>query len=278
MRWLAYEVPRLRAGERALASVVLENAGLTAWDSGADGLGINLAHHWRDRLGNPIVWDGPRSHLPRRIAGGEQLELAVELRAPMPPGQYRLTFDLVHEHRFWFAELGGSELELDVEVHPRLEQRALSVTVFDGPSAATAATQEALAHQLEPLAETGGARAYLVAGCRPDPDWSRRVLDAHQEGFVAVAGAVVVDGPLLARRKVERALAPWRPGFGRMSDWNRPLLCPSTLVEVPLGRYLGLPSIEPAAVDGPALCDGRIRVRVPATSARGIGEGARRRA
>jgi hypothetical protein len=36
----------------------------------------------------------------------------------MPPGRYRLAFDLVNEGRYWFRELGNERLELDVDVLP----------------------------------------------------------------------------------------------------------------------------------------------------------------
>src|SRR5262249_42303167 len=51
VRWLAYEVPRLRAGARHDCRVALANAGSAAWQD------VKLAYHWLDDRGNPIVWD-----------------------------------------------------------------------------------------------------------------------------------------------------------------------------------------------------------------------------
>jgi hypothetical protein len=180
----------------------------------------------------------------------------------MPPGDYRLAFDLVHEHRFWFAEVGNAPLELDVAVLPRLDRRSLAVRVSGDPLLATA-TRAALAAQDEPVADEGEAIAYLVAGCIPAPDWSRRILDAHAEGFVAVGGSIELEGGWWGRRR-RRDLEPWAPAFGRVPDWPRPLLCPSLLEGAPSGELEGLPAVEPSAVAGPCLCDGRIRVRLPA--------------
>jgi hypothetical protein len=41
------------------------------------------------------------------------------VRGPIPPGRYKLAFDLVDEHRFWLAELGNFTPELEVDVAPR---------------------------------------------------------------------------------------------------------------------------------------------------------------
>lgn len=260
VRWLAYEVPTVRAGARSLARVELENAGSATWRSqGKEG--VQLAYHWLDQLGNPIVWDGIRTALERPVPPGDRIELPVALVGPMPPGAYRLAFDLVHEHRFWFAEVGNSLLELSVAVLPRLTRRALAVRIL-GDERLAAPTRAALAAQEEPAAEEGEATAYLAAGCLPAPDWSRRILDAHEEGFVAVGGSIEVEGGWRERRRL-RDLEPWAPGFGRVPDWPRPLLCPSLLVDAPVGELHGLPAVEPRAVDGPYLCDGRIRVRLP---------------
>jgi hypothetical protein len=260
VRWLAFDLPPLGAGARGVARVTLENAGSATWRSQRDE-GVQLAYHWLDSLGNPIVWDGRRTGLPHPMPPGERLELPVWVTAPIPPGDYVLAFDLVHEHRFWFAEIGNAPLEVPVAVGPRLENRTLVVRIGEGDPELVAATRSALAAQEEQVGEQGDAIAYLAAGCRPEPDWSRRILDAHAEGFAAVGGSVAVAGGWLERRR-HRQLAPWRPGFGRAPDWPRPLLCPSLLVEAPLGELAGLPTVEPTSLDEPTLCDGRIRVVV----------------
>jgi hypothetical protein len=266
VRWLAYDLPPLRAGTRAAGRVTLENAGSATWRS-QETEGVQLAHHWLDPLGNPIVWDGHRTALPRPLPPGEQLELPVRLTAPMPPGDYVLAFDLVHEHRFWFAEVGNAPLEVTVAVRPRLGARSLAVRVGGGEPGLIAATRSALAAQEETIAEEGEATAFLSPGCRPDPDWSRRVLDAHAEGFAAVAGSIAVDGGWLERRR-HPELDPWRPGFGRVPDWPRQLLCPSLLVEAALAELSGLPALDPTSFDDASLCDGRIRIVVDARALR----------
>ena len=98
---------------------------------------MRAVYHWLDPLGNPIVWDGTRTALPRDVAPGETVELELAVTAPRPPGRYRLAFDLVEEHRFWFAEVGATPLEVEVDVAPRIAERALEVLVHGGADPAT---------------------------------------------------------------------------------------------------------------------------------------------
>lgn len=258
VRWLAYELDGVRAGATGSARVALENAGSATWRSrGAEG--VQLAYHWLDDRGNPILWDGTRSAFPSPVGPGERVELPVELRAPMPPGRYRLAFDLVEEHRYWFGEIGSHVLELDVDVAPGIAARRLGAVVHPGPGD-EADTRAALAAQTESLVDgEPAAVAHLAAGCVPAPDWSRRVLDAHEEGFAAVGGSLEPEGGPLARRGWAKRLAPWAPGTGRNPSFTHALLCPSLLAGLEPGEHEGLPAWQG---DVPALYDGRIALRL----------------
>ena len=271
VRWLGYDLLPQRAGATTIGRIELENAGSAGWRS-RPGKDIHLSYHWLDLRGNPIVWAGAFILLPERVPAGERIEVIVTVRAPIPPGTYRLAFDLVNEGQYWFHELGNERLELDVPVLPRIERRALAVAVLPGAAALEAATRAALERQDEAVANgEGEATAHLLAGASPAPDWSRRILDAHAEGYVAVAGSVRVEGGPFERRAVAKDLGPWRPGFGRAPGWSQPLLCPSVLEGVaaqPVAGPGGLPALDPAAVDGRTLCDGRIQVSVTATALR----------
>ncbi len=259
VRWLGYTLPSPRAGALTTATVVLENAGGAAWRR------IELGYHWLDERGNPLVWGGLWKPLGSLEPGG-RTEADVELRAPIPPGRYRLAFDLVSEGRYWFSELGNSLLELTVEVLPRLERRALGVLVEPGLPELAAETQAALRALEEPLAEAGAelALAHLAPGCLPAPDWSRRVLDAHEEGYAVVAGSVAPLGrrPLRGRSGLE----PWLPGPGRVPGFDHPLLCPSLIHGAePSWTWLepvqGLPALDHPRRE-PWLYDGRITLRL----------------
>jgi hypothetical protein len=256
VRWHAYELEEARAGVVGRARLRLENAGTAPWRSrGRDG--VQLAYHWLDPLGNPIVWDGTRTAFPSPVPPGQVVDVEVAVEAPRPPGGYRLAFDLVEEHRFWFQEVGSMPLELSVEVRPRIAERRLAVVVHGDADAETAA---ALAAQEEPVVDgEAEAVAHLVAGATPAPDWSRLLLDAHAEGYAAVGGAVEAGS-----RSDLRRLAPWAPGGGRNPRFAHPLLFPSLLDGLEPGSHEGLPAY--AGAD--ALFEGRAVVRLRSRSGR----------
>jgi hypothetical protein len=253
VRWLAYDPGRPRAGALGTARLALENAGSVAWPPTGERR-VCLGYHWLDELGNPIVWDGLWTALPHEVAPGERVEAELSVRGPVPPGPYRLAFDLVAEDRYWFSEVGNTALERTVPVAPRLERRAL---------AAHGADPGALDGLEEPVVTENEAEAiaYLAPGCVPAPDWSRRILDAHEEGYAAVGGSIAVESGLL--RRPPATLAPYTPGGGRNPAFEQPLLCPSVVREVQpdwLEAVEGLPALKPPA-DEPWLYDGRIGIR-----------------
>jgi len=143
VRWHGYELEKVQAGAIARAYVTLENAGSAAWRD------LNISYHWLDERGNPIVWDGIRQAVSAEP--GERVERTLKVRAPIPPGVYKLAFDLVDEHRFWLAELGNFTPELDVDVEPR---------------------------------DAAGATLY---GAEADRE---QIAAAHREGYAAVGGSI----------------------------------------------------------------------------------------
>jgi hypothetical protein len=143
VRWLAHELDAVQAGALTRAHVVVENAGSAAWR------GLKASYHWLDDRGNAIVWDGIRHDI--EAAPGARVELDLQVRGPIPPGRYRLAFDLVDEHRFWLAEVGNFTPELEVDVAPR---------------------------------EASGARLFGAEGD------AEQIRAAHAEGYAAIGGSL----------------------------------------------------------------------------------------
>jgi hypothetical protein len=248
VRWLAYELPTIRAGALARPRVAVENAGTATWIPTGPRR-VCLAYHWLDELGNPIVWDGLWTALPQEVPPGGRAETNLTLRGPIPPGRYCLAIDLVAEDRYWFSEVGNVALERDIEVKPRIERRTLAVYGADGE-------------------EDAEVIAYLAPEVVPAPDWEQRVLDAHAEGYAVVAGSIDAGRGLFAR--TPRALAPYAPGSGRIPGFAHPLLCPSVVRGIEpewVEDVEGLPALEPPA-DEPWLYDGQIELRARPRSGR----------
>src|SRR5207253_8416428 len=137
----------------------------------------------------------------------------------------------------------------------------LAVVFTPGPSELVAQSHKALAAQEEPLVAQGDEQAlgHLAPGCLPAPDWSRRVLDAHQEGYAVVGGSIDVAG-----RHRPKSLQLWEPGTGRVPNFAEPLLCPSLIPgSEPSWEWSeieGLPALAHPASE-PWLYDGRIVIR-----------------
>jgi hypothetical protein len=223
VRWHSYELEPPQAGALGRARVRLENAGTAPWR------GLNLSYHWLDDRGNPILWDGLRFDVTAEP--GERVDKELTIRAPIPPGRYRLAFDLVDEHRFWLAELGNFTPELEVEVAPR---------------------------------NAAAARAFLPLHAELDVDWEERAYAAHAEGYAAVGGSVEwITGRL---RRAPAELEPYAPGGGRNPAFAHPLVCPSLLPPLePNTEVAGLPAWQPEG-DEPWVYDARIRLRLRLSS------------
>ncbi len=222
VRWGAPPAIVPHAGAVADVRVEVENAGTIAWRAG-----VNLAYHWLDDRDNPIVWDGDRTAAPALLPG-ERGTVDAKVRAPIPPGPYRLAFDMVAENRAWFSELGSPMLVQDVLVGER----------------------------------PGEPRSHWPEGIEPAPDWQERVRAAHAEGFAVVAGAIAWEG-----RRRPHALAGYEPGPGRIPGFGAPLLCPSVLPGIELDRLddvAGLPAFA-APRSEPWVYDGRIVLRARRT-------------
>ncbi len=262
VRWLGWELLRpAYAGTLTLVDVALENAGRARWQK------IEVSYHWLDDLGNAIVFGEIWAPILRTVEPGERIEQRLEVRAPLRIGPHRLAFDLVDDGRFWFSQIGNTRLEVDVDVLPRIE-RTLAVELAPGPPDLVAQSRNALEAQEEPLVEQRdeAALAHLTPGCLPAPDWSRRVLDAHQQGYAVVGGSIE---PLGWRKP--KALAPWKPGSGRVPHFQHPLLCPSLIRGTGHSDWLddveGLPALAPPEQE-PWLYDGRIAIRARLRSGR----------
>ena len=224
MRFGAAPEPAPQAGVVETLRLEVSNEGTVPWSDQ-----VMLAYHWLDDRGNPIVWDGQRTAVPR-LGPGESAFVEALVRGPMPPGPYRLAFDMVAEHRAWFSELGSPMLALDLDVAPR---------------------------RGEPPAE-------LPPSLTAADDWAERVRAAHAEGFGVVAGAIEWDG----RRP--RALADYAPGPGRLPGFTGALIAPSVLPGIELERLddvEGLPAYA-APRDEPWVYDGRIVLKARPQSGR----------
>jgi len=78
---------------------------------------VHLSYHWRRADGSFAVWDGARA--PSPWPAGVEVDVAIEVRADVAPGEYDLVFDLVDEGASWFESMGAPPPSRHVVVAPR---------------------------------------------------------------------------------------------------------------------------------------------------------------
>ncbi|HSD67456.1 MAG TPA: class I SAM-dependent methyltransferase [Vicinamibacteria bacterium] len=120
---------RARVGARTVAmpgpaggfsvSAVCENTGGSTWVAAARPTGGHVTFGVKILCADGRLADDlqGRRALPRDVRPGESVgvESAVSL-ASLPPGRYRLVFDMVAERVAWFGDLGSPTAEHEVEV------------------------------------------------------------------------------------------------------------------------------------------------------------------
>jgi len=84
-----------------VAQTTVTNVTSALWTAGGPAP-VRASVHWYDAAGNVLVWDGPRTALPRDVAPGETIALSVAL-GPVPAGAASATIDLVSEGVRWFG-------------------------------------------------------------------------------------------------------------------------------------------------------------------------------
>jgi hypothetical protein len=219
VRWLGHEVGELQAGVAGRARVELENAGSAPWHD------VRVSYHWLDDLDNPIHWDGLRTPLPP-VAPGGQAAVDLDVLGLIPPGRYRLAFDLVLEGRYWLSEIGNELLTVDVEVVKR---------------------------------DASSRVAYLPPDVEPAPNWHELTRAAHEEGYAAVGGSIDAG-----RRRELRPYAPG--GGRNPSFTEPLVCPSLLLPLAPNCTVAGLPAWRPESdrpwLHEPSIYDGRIRARL----------------
>jgi tRNA (mo5U34)-methyltransferase len=122
-------VTRCRPDAELRFRVGVENVGLSPWLAAgepATGKGaVRLGAHLLDGDGRVVVWNYGRAALPRNVAPGEAVQLAISLQAPDHPGRYYVELDMVAEDLTWFEDLGSAILRSPLGVDESATHRRL---------------------------------------------------------------------------------------------------------------------------------------------------------
>ena len=153
--------------------ITVRNTGLRDWPRRGD-TPVHLSYHWVAPAGEDIfVWDGARTRLPDSVATGDTVTLPAVVDGNMPPGRYRLQWDMVQEHVAWFSTLGAETATTWVEVEHR----------DDAPVVADLPPPIRIVHTARPSRRTLWAAAVEMWAERPlfgiGPDQFRHQSGAH---------------------------------------------------------------------------------------------------
>jgi len=98
----------MATGATSAVPIEITNTGRLAWDSQGDPP-FFLSYHWMQAEGDRfVVFDGARTPFSAPVEPGATLAMEADVRAPRQPGQYRLAWDVVVEHRLWFGTEPGA--------------------------------------------------------------------------------------------------------------------------------------------------------------------------
>jgi glycosyltransferase involved in cell wall biosynthesis len=108
----------VQASSVKLFTVELENRGADPWCSNGGRLPVHLAYHWTYPDGEPAIWDGVRTPLPRDVAPGDRIRARILVVCPSRAGDYAWIPAVVQEGVDWLAEdlAGAGPARLAVRV------------------------------------------------------------------------------------------------------------------------------------------------------------------
>jgi hypothetical protein len=109
---------RVYEGGTEEVNLRLKNSGKQEWSSQAQNPCL-ISYHLLDEAGGVLKFDNARTALPRTVRPGEEISVAVRVKAPLEKGNYRLEFDLVCEGLAWFKDSGSPTLVIPLQVEER---------------------------------------------------------------------------------------------------------------------------------------------------------------
>jgi glycosyltransferase involved in cell wall biosynthesis len=85
-------------------AVELENRGAEPWFSNGGTYPVHLSYHWTRPDGEPVIWDGVRTPLPRDVAPGDRIRVRLLVTCPEEAGAYVWIPAVVQEGVDWLVE------------------------------------------------------------------------------------------------------------------------------------------------------------------------------
>ncbi len=90
-------------------TVEIGNRGAEPWGSNGGSFPILLSYFWMHEDGQPHVWEGLRTPLPRDVAPGDKLVVRILVHTPEVPGVYYWNPAVVQEGAQWIPTVSGPQ-------------------------------------------------------------------------------------------------------------------------------------------------------------------------
>jgi len=215
---------RALTGERFPLHISLVNSGKKDWDSDSSPPCL-LSYHLLSRDRRMLRFDNRRFRLPHPVPPGNGMDLELDIRTPLRPGEYILEFDMLREGAAWFKDYGSKTCEVSLQVMERawpgtpsasdIDLQYGRYTRFSASPAEMDLIYLLIRLSLEKNAVTFPGRAGQVYGFSPGRDYPQIWLrDANS---IIAASRLFYDAPYLTSW-LEEHLAI-QDENGGLQDW-----------------------------------------------------------
>lgn len=110
---------QVKAGSLISVLVNVKNASDTTWPAlgdSDDNYQIRLGNHWLSQEGDLLINDDGRASLAQNLKPMEEVNVDLNVTAPVEPGKYILELDMVQEMVSWFKDKGSLTVKVPVQV------------------------------------------------------------------------------------------------------------------------------------------------------------------
>lgn len=171
-RFTGYPASIRAVGESQVSvPVTIQNVGGCVWPSEGDSrrdYAVHLSYHWLTPKGETVIWDGSRQRLPHDLAPYAEIQMVIDVTAPLVGGRYILELDMVQEAVSWFQQKSSIPARVEAEIEPAPSFAAAPA----GPPPRMEAYGVEKSKVVEILTSSGAKVLDTVPDVSAGPEWS----------------------------------------------------------------------------------------------------------
>ena len=111
---------RAVGGSQVSVPVTIQNVGGCVWPSVGDPAGYtrSISATIGSLRGQTVIWDDSRQRLPHDLAPYAEIQMVIDVTAPLVGGKYILELDMVQEAVAWFKQKSSIPARVEAEIEP----------------------------------------------------------------------------------------------------------------------------------------------------------------